>query len=89
MFCMLFPGGVVAGVVGIERAVLLSPVSIDNGWLVPSVPGSDWPLQSLYELLALPLPMTLEALVGGVGKVWALSRLGLPVPACVETACEF
>ena len=30
MFEMELPGGVVAGVVGIDR-VLLSPVSIDNG----------------------------------------------------------
>lgn len=32
MLCIELPGGVVAGVVGIERA-LLKPVSIDRGWV--------------------------------------------------------
>ena len=65
MACIV-PGGVVAGVVGTER-VLLSPVSIDKGWFpcmfdTPGLPHS-------YELLELPIPMMLDALVGGVGNV--------------------
>lgn len=31
MLCKLVPGGVVAGVAGIERAALLRPVSMDMG----------------------------------------------------------
>jgi hypothetical protein len=65
MPCPAVPGGVVAGVVGIDRALM--PVSIDKGcagapfamfWL-PQSYDCPWPL----------IPITLEALVGGVGKV--------------------
>ena len=57
-----------AGVLGIDRA-LLNPVSMDNEfWLC----GPHWKFPS-----AVPIPpITLEALVGGVGKVWARSRPG-------------
>ena len=59
------PGGVLAGVVGTER--LLRPVSICRGWL-PGTLGALALLHS-YELPWLPMPIMLEALVGGVGNV--------------------
>ncbi len=63
-----------AGVLGSERALLLRLVSIEI-WLGPcplAIPC--W----LHWKLSEPLmpPMTVEALVGGVGKVWARSRGG-------------
>ena len=70
------PGGVVAGVEGIDRA-LLSPVSIDRGWLPATLPLMVAAPHS-YELPWLVIPITLEALVGGVGKVCARSKLGRP-----------
>jgi hypothetical protein len=75
---MELPGGVVAGVVGMDRA-LLSPVSMDRG----CVPATLFPIVAAphsYELPWLPIANTLEALVGGVGKVWARSRLGRDAP---------
>lgn len=66
---MLLPGGVVAGVVGIDRW-LLNEVSMDRGWV-----GGTWPLQS-YELPWLGTPIMLDALAGGVGNVFARSRPG-------------
>ena len=60
------PGGVVAGVAGIERA-LLSPVSMDIG-LAPCAPAM--PCCDHWKLSDVPMPpITLEALVGGVGNV--------------------
>lgn len=74
MLCMFAPGGVVAGVLGIERA-LLRPVSMEIGlppWF-PPMPcccvhwkPSDGPM----------FPITLDALVGGVGNVCARSSVG-------------
>lgn len=46
---MELPGGVVAGVVGIER-VLLNPVSIDKGWVPETLLPTFCPPHS-YELL--------------------------------------
>ena len=40
MVCMEVPGGVVAGVVGIDRG-LLNPVSIDKGWVPCTAPPID------------------------------------------------
>jgi hypothetical protein len=79
MLWRVVPGGVVAGVVGIDRAALLRPVSIDielAPWL-PLIPC--WPHWKLSEV-PMP-PMTLDALVGGVGKVWARSMEGRPMLA--------
>lgn len=73
MPCIAFAGGVLAGVVGTER-VLFMPVSIDSGCVAGT---TDAPPHS-YELPLLPMPIMLEALVGGVGKVWALSNPGRP-----------
>lgn len=66
-----------AGVVGIDLA-LLWPVSIDSGCvLVTLLPMGLVPHS--YGLLWLPIPITLDALVGGVGNVWARSNPGRPV----------
>jgi hypothetical protein len=77
MLWMVEPGGVVAGVFGNDRA-LLRFVSMDMG----GAPGGPfipcWFHWKLSE--AMPPPITLEALVGGVGKVWARSREGRPMP---------
>jgi len=78
MFWIELPGGVLAGVFGMERA-LLRPVSIDRGCAAATLLAMFWLLHS-YELPWLPIPMTLEALVGGVGNVCARSRPGLPAP---------
>lgn len=66
MPCCTAPGGVLAGVVGTERA-LLKPVSIESGW----APVAFWTLAPFhsYELPWPPMPIMLDALVGGVGKV--------------------
>lgn len=56
------PGGVVAGVVGIERALFMT-VSMANGPLFPC--GTMFPLQNEE---SGPPPITLDALEGGVGK---------------------
>jgi hypothetical protein len=66
---MLLPGGVVAGVVGIERW-WLGVVSMDMGWV-----WGTWPPHS-YELPWLGTPIRLDALAGGVGNVFARSRPG-------------
>lgn len=75
MLCSVLPGGVVAGVVGIER-VLLRLVSIDMGFCCPLLIA--W-WGGHVKLSELPMLTALEALVGGVGKVWARSRLGRPI----------
>ncbi len=70
MFDMEAPGGVVAGVLGNERALLLLRlVSIDI-WL------AGWPLLHWKLSEPLMLPMTVEALAGGVGNECARSRGG-------------
>lgn len=66
MACCTAPGGVVAGVVGTERA-LLKPVSMESGWLLGAF-CTLAPVHS-YELPWLPIPIMLDALVGGVGNV--------------------
>lgn len=78
MFEIELPGGVVAGVVGMDL-VLLRPVSIDKGWVLLTLFAMPEPPQS-YELPWLPMPITLEALVGGVGNVCARSKPGRPAP---------
>lgn len=67
---MLLPGGVVAGVVGIERW-LLNVVSMDKGCVWGTCPPHS------YELPWLLTPIRLDALAGGVGKVLARSSPGL------------
>lgn len=76
MFCTGAPGGVVAGVFGIERA-LLRPVSMVIG-LVPVCPFIPCPCQLKLSWFPM-LGITPEALVGGVGKVCARSRGGRPM----------
>jgi hypothetical protein len=74
MLCCTLPGGVVAGVPGTVCGLLI-PVSTARGWLAPAVGKAPefhscdgpWPF----------IPATV-ALVGGVGNVCALSRLGRP-----------
>ena len=66
MLCIDEPGGVVAGVAGIERA-LLRLVSIDMGFVLGAPLMFCWLHWKFSE--APMLPMTLEALVGGVGNV--------------------
>jgi len=66
MPCMLFEGGVLAGVVGTER-VLPRVVSMESGWVAGPVETGAPPHS--YELPALPMPIMLEPAVGGVGKV--------------------
>jgi hypothetical protein len=85
MFEIELPGGVVAGVVGIDRA-LLRPVSMDKGW-APVTPLPMVGAPHSYELPWLPIPITLEALVGGVGKVCARSKLGRPAPGWGAMEC--
>lgn len=73
MLCNEFPGGVVAGVAGIERA-LLRLVSIDMPAFALGAPLMPcWPHEKFSDVI---FPITLEALVGGVGNVWALSSDG-------------
>lgn len=67
---MLLPGGVVAGVVGIERW-LVNVVSMDNACECGTIPPHS------YELPWLVTPIRLDALAGGVGNVLARSRPGL------------
>ena len=64
----------VAGVVGMDRA-LLSEVSMDSGCELATPELMPW-LPHSYELPWLAIPMRLDALAGGVGKVWARSRAG-------------
>lgn len=78
------PGGVAAGVLGIERAPL-RPLSIVME-LAPCDPFMPW-LDQLKPSEVAMLPITLEALVGGVGKVTARSRGGLLVVACEGSDC--
>jgi hypothetical protein len=75
---MLFPGGVVAGVVGMERW-LLNAVSIDRGCDCGTPEFIPWPPHS-YELPWLVTPIRLDALAGGVGKVFARSMPGRGPP---------
>jgi hypothetical protein len=76
---MILPGGVDAGVVGTER-VLLSPVSMDSGWLPWT--GTLLLFQESYCPGCCGMPITLEALAGGVGKVCARSMLGRLEAGC-------
>ena len=75
MPCMAFPGGVLAGVPGTERALFI-PVSIASGCDVGT--EETGMLLHSYEVPLLPMPIMLDALAGGVGKVCALSSPGLP-----------
>lgn len=81
---MLFAGGVLAGVVGTER-VLLKVVSMESGWFAGPVDTGAPPHS--YELPELPIPIMLVPAEGGVGKVWALSRPGLPEAGCGAIEC--
>jgi hypothetical protein len=78
------PGGVAAGVLGIERALLMPP-SIDME-LPPCDPFMPWFGQLKPSEVAM-LPMTLEALVGGVGNVNARSSGGRLVADCEGSDC--
>ncbi len=65
-----------AGVAGIERP-LLRVVSMVIGGFVPWAPLI--PCCGHWKFSDVPmLPSTLDALVGGVGKVWDRSRDGRP-----------
>jgi len=67
------PGGVVAGVFGSDRALLLRAVSIEI-WLACPLLKPCW---LHWKLSDAPMgPITLDALVGGVGNVWARSIEG-------------
>lgn len=74
---MLLPGGVVAGVVGMDRA-LFSVVSMDSGCCELETPEPIPWLPHSYELFWLVMPIRLDALAGGVGKVCARSMAGRP-----------
>ena len=76
MLWIELPGGVVAGVAGMERA-LLRLVSMDMGFVLGAPPMPCWPHWKLFSDAPM-LPMTLDALVGGVGKVCARSSDGRP-----------
>jgi hypothetical protein len=83
---MLLPGGVVAGVVGMERW-LLNVVSMDRGCVCGTLEFMPW-LPHSYELPWLVTPMMLDALAGGVGKVLARSSPGRE-PCCPDMgACD-
>ena len=78
------PGGVVAGVCGTDLALLKS-VLIVRGCPCWMAEGAGAPHS--YELPVWPILIMLEALVGGVGKVWALSSPGLPDDGCGAIEC--
>lgn len=69
--------------VGIER-VLFRVVSMDNGCELCTPEPIPW-LPHSYELPWFVMPMRLDALAGGVGKVCARSSAGRP--ACEPILC--
>jgi hypothetical protein len=71
-------------VLGIERAPL-SPLSIDME-LAPCDPFMPW-FDQLKPSEEAMLPITLEALVGGVGNVTARSSGGLLLADCEGSDC--
>jgi hypothetical protein len=68
--CWIPPGGVVAGVVGIERLFITVSMARD-----PLPPWETTPPPQ-NELSEPPTPITLEALEGGVGKEMLLCNSG-------------